>query len=161
DVDGKTITAVLLNKVTKALAGTFTIEAVKSLHLSFHVYPENHSDWPERTTNFDLTVYPDQRSESESKRWSRIIKRIIDLVGSMCALFMFSPLFLVIAIAIRVTSRGPILFRQRRVGRYGTTFTFFKFRSMHVASDDQVHKAYVRDFISGKQPGNPAAKDNT
>jgi len=113
DVDGRTITAVLLNKVTKALGRTFSIEAVKSVHLSFHVYPENHSNWPERTTNIDLTLYPDQRSESESKLWSRIIKRIFDVVGSICALVLFSPAFLLIAIAIRVTSRGPILFRQQ------------------------------------------------
>ena len=161
DVDGKTITAVLLNKMTQALARSFSIEAVTSVHLSFHVYPENHSDWPERSTNIDLTVYPDHRSESESKLWSRIIKRLVDVVGSMCALVILSPLFLLIAIAIRVTSRGPILFRQRRVGRYGSSFTFLKFRSMYVASDDQVHKAYVKDFISGKQTGASAAKDST
>jgi lipopolysaccharide/colanic/teichoic acid biosynthesis glycosyltransferase len=160
DVDGRTITAVLLNKVTKALGRSFSIEAVKSVHLSFHVYPEIHSDSPERTANIDLTLYPDQRSASEAKLWSRIIKRVVDVVGSIYALVLFSPVFLVIAIAIRVTSRGPILFRQRRVGRYGSSFTFLKFRSMYVASDDQVHQAYVKDFISGKQTGNSAAEDN-
>lgn len=159
DGEGKAITAVLLNKVTRALASTFSIDIIKSLHLSFHVYPENASEWPKCTTDIDLTLYPDQRSESELKRWSRLIKRIVDVVGSICALVLVSPLFLVIAIAIKWTSPGPILFRQRRVGRYGITFTFLKFRSMYVASDDQLHKAYVKEFISGTQTGGAGAED--
>jgi lipopolysaccharide/colanic/teichoic acid biosynthesis glycosyltransferase len=74
----------------------------------------------------------------------------MDIAGSVLALTIFSPLFAVISIAIKLTSKGPILFRQQRVGRYGKTFTFFKFRSMESVNDPSIHKEYVKRFISGK-----------
>jgi len=63
----------------------------------------------------------------------------------------------VIAVAIKLTSRGPILFRQQRIGEHGTAFTFLKFRSMFVGNDASQHKDYVRQLIAGqaaKQPTN-------
>ena len=53
------------------------------------------------------------------------------------------------AIAIKLSSKGPILFRQQRVGQYGRCFTFLKFRSMHIDNDPNVHKEYVKKFIAG------------
>lgn len=62
--------------------------------------------------------------------WGRIIKRIVDVIGALVALVLFSPLMLVSAIGIKLTSAGgPMLFRQRRVGPKGL-FTFYKFRTM-------------------------------
>jgi lipopolysaccharide/colanic/teichoic acid biosynthesis glycosyltransferase len=55
-----------------------------------------------------------------------------------------------IAIAIKLTSNGTVLFRQQRVGRYGKRFTFLKFRSMRCANDSAVHQEYMKRFISGK-----------
>ncbi len=77
------------------------------------------------------------------------IKRAIDILGSAMLLLMFSPFLLAVAIAIRLTSPGPILFRQTRVGALGKPFTFLKFRSMRVASDQGVHERYVKQFIAG------------
>jgi lipopolysaccharide/colanic/teichoic acid biosynthesis glycosyltransferase len=65
------------------------------------------------------------------------------------ALVMCSPLFLLIGVAIRLTSKGPILFRQQRVGQYGTPFTVLKFRSMYVNRDDGNHREYVTQLIAG------------
>jgi lipopolysaccharide/colanic/teichoic acid biosynthesis glycosyltransferase len=73
----------------------------------------------------------------------------MDIVGSLLALSTLSPLLLVISVIIKLTSRGPVLFRQVRVGQYGETFTFLKFRSMYFASDHAVHREYVKEFISG------------
>lgn len=64
------------------------------------------------------------------------IKRAIDVVGSLLALVLTIPLWLLVAILVRTTSRGPVLFRQSRVGRDGCTFTVLKFRSM--CSDAEV-----------------------
>jgi exopolysaccharide biosynthesis polyprenyl glycosylphosphotransferase len=64
-------------------------------------------------------------------RSSRALKRGFDLVGSVGALVVLSPVLAAIAIAIRVDSRGPVLFRQRRAGRDGECFEMFKFRSMY------------------------------
>ncbi len=57
-------------------------------------------------------------------------KRLFDLLGSMSLLMMFSPLLLLVAILVRLSSPGPIFFRQERVGRHGQNFWLFKFRTM-------------------------------
>jgi lipopolysaccharide/colanic/teichoic acid biosynthesis glycosyltransferase len=57
---------------------------------------------------------------------------------------------LAIAAAIKLTSKGPILFEQKRVGQYGKSFVFLKFRSMYVNNDASVHKEYVRQLIAGQ-----------
>ncbi len=59
-----------------------------------------------------------------------VCKRAVDVVFSLFALVLLSPLFLVAALAIRINDRGPAIFRQTRVGRNGRTFTCYKFRSM-------------------------------
>ena len=85
------------------------------------------------------------------------MKRGMDIVGSLLLLIVLSPVFFVIAAAIKLTSRGPVLFRQQRIGEHGTAFTFLKFRSMYVNNDASQHKEYVRKLIAGqadKQPTN-------
>jgi exopolysaccharide biosynthesis polyprenyl glycosylphosphotransferase len=62
--------------------------------------------------------------------WQRGLKRSIDIVGSLVLLVLLSPLFLITSLAIALTSRGPILFSQERVGYMGRRFRFLKFRSM-------------------------------
>ncbi len=66
----------------------------------------------------------------EFTRSSRLVKRSLDLVGSLAGLTLLSPLLLAVAVSIKLDSSGPILFRQRRVGRDGNEFSMFKFRSM-------------------------------
>jgi exopolysaccharide biosynthesis polyprenyl glycosylphosphotransferase len=64
-------------------------------------------------------------------RRAEIVKRAFDIAGSAVAFVLFGPLILMIAVAIAVTSRGPVLFRQTRIGRGGQPFSMLKFRSMH------------------------------
>ena len=68
-------------------------------------------------------------------RFSYVMKRIFDIVFSILALILLSPLFIVLAILIKATSKGPIFFVQIRVGRYGRTFPFYKFRSMYADAE--------------------------
>lgn len=75
--------------------------------------------------------------EATLSRPQRAAKRALDLTVSAVAVVLLSPVFVGAAIAIRVTSRGPILFKQTRIGRGGTEFTMFKFRTMRVDADDQ------------------------
>lgn len=83
----------------------------------------------------------------ETYQW---LKRLIDIVGALTGLALFSPLFLVIAAAIKLTSRGPVLFKQQRIGQFGQPFTFFKFRSMEDGCDDLIHQRYVEKLIKGE-----------
>jgi lipopolysaccharide/colanic/teichoic acid biosynthesis glycosyltransferase len=64
------------------------------------------------------------------------------------AIVLFSPALLLIGGLVKLTSKGPVLFRQRRVGHAGREFTFLKFRSMFVNSDPAIHQEYVRKLIS-------------
>jgi lipopolysaccharide/colanic/teichoic acid biosynthesis glycosyltransferase len=77
------------------------------------------------------------------QRSSRAVKRAMDIAGATLGLVAISPLLLAIVIAIRVTSRGPILFRQTRVGRDGKRFTMLKFRTMCDGADQM--KAHLAE----------------
>lgn len=66
----------------------------------------------------------------------RIIKRLFDIMASLCAIILLSPLLLLTAIVIRLTSSGPVLFRQARLGKDARSFHIYKFRSMHADTSD-------------------------
>jgi lipopolysaccharide/colanic/teichoic acid biosynthesis glycosyltransferase len=87
--------------------------------------------------------------ENIGKKATRLVKRGIDIAGALTGLILLSPAFLVIALAIKLASHGPILFKQERIGQYGIRFTFLKFRSMYYLSDSKIHQEYVRRLISG------------
>jgi exopolysaccharide biosynthesis polyprenyl glycosylphosphotransferase len=76
-------------------------------------------------------------------------KRTFDIILSSIALWLLSPLFLAIAIGIKLSSKGPVVFKQVRIGKNGKPFNFYKFRSMHLGTNDNQHKEYVQDFIKG------------
>jgi lipopolysaccharide/colanic/teichoic acid biosynthesis glycosyltransferase len=77
-----------------------------------------------------------------------IWKRTLDIFGSLIALVMFSFPMMVIAIAIKVTSPGKVIFRQRRMGQGGVPFEIYKFRSMFSNTNDDLHKDYLCDVIN-------------
>ncbi len=89
-------------------------------------------------------------ADDPGDRTYQILKRGLDIFVSVAALPFFAPLFVVIAIAIKLSSNGPVLFRQERFGRQLKPFTFYKFRSMYADSDHAVHKAYVSRLIAGR-----------
>ena len=74
----------------------------------------------------------------------------MDIVGSALILILCTPLLLMIALAIKASSKGPVFFRQQRVGQYGQSFVFLKFRSMHTDNDHSVHREYVTKLIAGE-----------
>jgi exopolysaccharide biosynthesis polyprenyl glycosylphosphotransferase len=146
--DGTEVAKALLNKVTAALCRTLTIEDMNEISLSFHVYPEDWDDGePGHPTGSRL--YPDLLRKMEGRRVSSALKRSIDVLGSLLALVISSPLFLIIAAAVKLSSEGPVLFRQTRLGQYGKKFSFYKFRSMYTATDHTIHEQYVSSYISG------------
>jgi len=69
-------------------------------------------------------------------RSQQAAKRTLDVLGSLFAVILLSPIILITAIAVRITSRGPVIYRQVRVGRAGNTFTMLKFRTMKNQSEN-------------------------
>ena len=124
------------------------------IQVSFHVFPDDgeiDSGGPA-----DARLYPDIREEGAATKIAHVVKRGIDIAGSACALLVLSPLMFVIAALVKLTSEGPILFRQQRVGAYGKRFTFLKFRSMYFKSDAKIHQDFVRQLIASKDDGKSA-----
>jgi len=80
-------------------------------------------------------------------------KRAFDLLAASLMLVVVSPVMLIIALVIKKTSPGPILFAQERLGRDGKPFRFYKFRSMEHNSDDAIHRQFVAMFIGGDEDG--------
>jgi lipopolysaccharide/colanic/teichoic acid biosynthesis glycosyltransferase len=74
-------------------------------------------------------------------------KRWLDVVGSVALLISLSPLFLLIACAVKLRSPGPVFYRQMRIGHEMKPFTMLKFRTMQVGADPSVHQQYVSQFI--------------
>lgn len=85
---------------------------------------------------------------------ARIVKRTSDLVIATLALALLSPLWLLIALLIKLDSGGTVFYRQERVGMDGRVFLFYKFRSMHVDADDSRHREYQRAYINGRPDTN-------
>ena len=79
-------------------------------------------------------------------------KRAVDIAVALVVLVGFLPLWLLVALAIRLTSPGPILYRAQVAGRGGRPFAYYKFRSMHAGADDTVQRDFRRDFILQNQP---------
>jgi len=149
---GPADTNVVLNAVqTKlgvGLRSVLNLRQVNDIHISFHLCPEEwDSDHPRYPA--DPWLYPDLLRAGGSQRISRAVKRAMDIVGSSMALTVLSPLFFLIFVVIKLTSKGPILFKQERLGQYGRRFTFLKFRSMYFRSDSKIHEDYVKKFIAG------------
>lgn len=78
-------------------------------------------------------------------------KRLLDRLGSGLGLVLLSPLFFLIAVAIRLDSRGPIFFRQERAGLYGRPFEMLKFRTMQHGAPDERHREYVQGLVNGRE----------
>lgn len=146
--DERSAVPILRARLTAALEGSLSPEERLRLVLSFYWFPDD-GPTQEAPPPTAPTMYPDLAQRDAAKRVSRTIKRGIDIFGSALALILLSPCFLAIAAAIKLSSPGPIFFRQRRVGRHGVPFTFLKFRSMNTHCDAEPHREFVKKYIKG------------
>lgn len=93
-------------------------------------------------------IFDSGNQRSKSRQVARAVaKRALDIVGSTAGLIAFGVVFVGVAIAVKLTSKGPVFFRQERVGVAGRPFTMFKFRTMQVNADPRIHQQYVEGFI--------------
>lgn len=148
-LDNNAVLSTILSRIGAVVRDRLDTDQFSRVKFSFHVFPE---DWnpedPGRPSN--PTLYPDLEQRQSSNRLGLATKRLTDVLGSLLLLGILSPVFLIIAAAIKLTSRGPVLFRQKRIGEHGTPFTFLKFRSMYLNNNANEHREYVRQLIAGQ-----------
>lgn len=156
--DKNSIVSTILTRVKGMLHDELDFNQFSRLKISFHFFP----DWehPKDGNPSDPALYPDVMKLGKRKRSLLLFKRMIDIAGSALLLALFAPVLLAIAVAIKISSRGPVLFRQQRVGQFGKCFTFLKFRSMHVDSDSQVHEKFVTELITRDAEQEPGAENH-
>jgi exopolysaccharide biosynthesis polyprenyl glycosylphosphotransferase len=144
------IVSTVMNRISETLKNTLAPQSFSQLSISLHVFPE---DWNQDTSQGNPTLYPDLLHRHASQSAARAIKRLIDIVGSAAALLFLAPVFLVVAALVKLSSKGPILFKQERLGQFGKPFTFLKFRSMYVDNDHKVHQTFIKRVIKGEHDG--------
>jgi lipopolysaccharide/colanic/teichoic acid biosynthesis glycosyltransferase len=150
------VPSTIIDRVTDTLRSNLTLEKFNRVRISFHVFPEDW-DHEDHEGSSNRTLYPDLSQREDARKVFRAMKRMMDIAGAALALLLFLPAFFAIAAAVKATSKGPVFFRQRRIGQYGKSFVFLKFRSMFVNNDATVHREYVQQLIAGtacRQPSN-------
>ena len=160
-LDNNAVLSTLLSRIGAVLRERLDTDQFSRIKFSFHVFPD---DWDSQDSDrpSNPTLYPDLEKRQKVNWLGSATKRLIDFLGSLFLLAIFSPVFLVIAAAIKLTSRGTVFFRQKRIGEHGIPFTFLKFRSMFTDNDASEHKEYVRQLIAGqaeKKSANGNGKD--
>ncbi len=123
--------------------------ALKKIKFIFYCFPEeNGKDSLPGSPN--SIFYPEFEKKPISKVISNFLKRTLDIGGSAVALLFLSPLFLIIALLIKISSKGPAIFCHERIGKLGKRFIFLKFRSMYDKNDPKKHEEFIEKFINGK-----------
>ena len=134
-------------RVRRTLAKRLGTEAVAKFSIRLHVYPEPKLAGEEGFWLVNPLLYPERRSRLERRAIDDGIKRGLDVVGSLTLLMMLSPLLLLIAALVKLSSHGPVFFRQVRVGQMMKPFTMLKFRTMYSDADHRPHHEFVSSFI--------------
>jgi lipopolysaccharide/colanic/teichoic acid biosynthesis glycosyltransferase len=132
-------------KVTSALSQRLEGSETDRIDIRMYLQPDSASNWEKWSG-----LYRDLRERDSGRKLHRAMKRGLDIVGSAMALIVLSPLMAVLALLIKLSSKGPVLFRQSRVGYRGKHFTFLKFRTMRVSNDCSVHEEFIQRFIGGE-----------
>ena len=87
------------------------------------------------------------------KGWQLFVKRCMDLVGATLGIVLAGPLMVLIAVAVRLDSPGPVFFRQERIGTGGRRFRLWKFRTMRAGASDAAHRELIRKMLNGDEAG--------
>ena len=143
------ITDILRAKFETVFIARMGKERAARIATSFHVFPEtwdkNQSGW-----QADTKLYPELSPKASGQKFPLLIKRVMDIAGAGALLLVLSPLLAALAAIIKLTSKGPVIFEQERLGRFGARFKCLKFRTMYTNNDPKIHQEYIQQFISGK-----------
>jgi lipopolysaccharide/colanic/teichoic acid biosynthesis glycosyltransferase len=139
DASSKVIEAIV-HKISVVLQKSLSTEVYCQVALVVRVFP-NESE--------DMIFHLDTSKRNIALRIDHGLKRTIDILGSLTALIILSPVFVIIAILVKCTSKGPVFFCKKRLGQYGKEFSFYKFRTMKANNDPNIHREFVAKLITG------------
>ena len=144
----------LETRVHAELAETIGADAAARFSIGFHVLPPCGHPAGDHAMPADVPMFRPPRPARQRNAIYDRIKRLFDGSVSLTLLFLLAPLFLLIALLVKLKSPGPIFFRQVRVGRNLRPFAMLKFRTMHVNADHKLHHEFVTRFINsnGQDP---------
>ena len=149
--DGKEpVTETLRRKILAGLESEVGPEQSTKIAISFHVFPDQW-DREQKDWTADRKLYPDLKHKTPRKRLTLAIKRVMDFGASALILLTISPILAAVALIIKLTSKGPVIFRQERLGQSGARFNCLKFRTMYANNDPKIHQEYIAQFIAGKE----------
>ena len=136
----------------KEITIRFDGDRAQRLSIRLRVYPEPRKLEEEELQHMDPFLHPELPANQQAIANFHILKRGMDILLSLLLLIILSPLLLAIAGLVKLSSRGPVIFRQARVGQMMKPFVIYKFRTMYADSHHGIHHDYVSWFInsSGK-----------
>jgi lipopolysaccharide/colanic/teichoic acid biosynthesis glycosyltransferase len=137
----------ILQKISVAVQKAVSPEMYSRLTLMYRVFPQEVAELSD--DDGDYILYPDLSKRHAPSKHGRVLKRVLDICSSLLAIIAFLPAFAIISLLVKLTSEGPVLFCQKRVGQYGKEFVFYKFRTMYVDNDSKIHREYVAKLIAG------------
>ena len=144
-------TEIITRKITLAIAAAVSPEIFRRITIIFRLFPQEMDKVSHEAA--PSSFYPDLQMPQAGTGKGKSVKRLMDVVGSLIALVLCMPVMAIIAALVKLTSKGPILFCQRRVGQHGKEFCFLKFRTMYVNNHSGVHREYIAKLIAGDDLG--------
>jgi lipopolysaccharide/colanic/teichoic acid biosynthesis glycosyltransferase len=143
------ITRQLDQRIRRELEKRSPSKTVDAVSLRLCVYPDSEVAAAEDVWPAEPLLEGVRARKSRTTAYD-VVKRALDVLASTILLAVLFPLLLLIAGLIKMRSRGPVLFKQIRVGQRAQPFHMLKFRTMHVNADDGIHQAFVTDLINAK-----------
>jgi lipopolysaccharide/colanic/teichoic acid biosynthesis glycosyltransferase len=140
-------------RILKELTGRFEQHITEEVSLRLRVYPEPMRSEEEASQSIDFYLFPELHENRVNMIGYEPVKRCLDIVCSLTLMVLLAPLLAAVGLAVKLTSRGPVIFRQVRIGRMMKPFLICKFRTMRANADHGIHHKYVSWFItSSDQP---------
>jgi lipopolysaccharide/colanic/teichoic acid biosynthesis glycosyltransferase len=139
----------LNSRVRSALEKQISLHQLKQIVISVHVFPEQ-VDQDSSSSIADTKFYPELSRQTKRQGISLAVKRAIDILVSGSLLILFLPVFAVIALVVKFTAKGPVFFKQKRMGQFGVPFWCLKFRTMFLNNSSKVHQDFIQNFIKSK-----------
>ena len=142
----------IIVKLKQMLYTTLSANLTPKIGITYSVFPEEDGkQWTQDRSSEEI-LYPPLPSQPFEKKIQLLLKRMLDVFASAAGILILSPLLLLVALIIKLTSRGSVLFKQKRIGLGGKQFDFYKFRSMYTNNDPAIHQEFVRKLIMGAMP---------